>query len=186
MRFEGMLDDRAHVSCFRKWDGTTGTRSAPYIDGIANSATLDLREHLVRLGSEASMTLWARGLGGYSRQDVCVRLDGYDIPVVPMGEPDAKGLVQVNALIPSGMAARVAAVNIAAGGSVSPQVRVELVRAQRTRGRKTQATAEINPSIWTHVAQCTPEPGPKTRSILQAPLQAGLITMSPRASARIG
>ncbi len=241
VRFEGMLDDRAHVSCFRKWDGAAGTGQAPYIAGMANTATLDLsfsaskdeyvsawfsttstgltaddvfpeagdygarplkvagagsegwevvfklppglepgwhpvrlrvrdsawsntvllavdvnREqrhertvacgdpgleilnawdgrtwepNLVRMGAEASITLWARALGGWSKQDVCVRLDGYDIPVVYMGEQDAKGLMQVNALIPSGMAAGVAAVNVAAGGSVSAPVRVELMRA---------------------------------------------------------
>jgi tRNA (mo5U34)-methyltransferase len=241
VRFEGMLDDRAHVSCFRKWDSAAGTDPAPYIAGMANTSTLDLsfsasrdeyvsawfsttstgltaddvfpeagdygsrplkvasagpdgwevvfklppglepgwhpvrlrvrdsawsntvllavdvnreqrRErtvafgvpgleilnawdgstwepNLVRMGAEASITLWARGLGGRSKQDVGVRLDGYDIPVVYLGPPDVKGLVQVNALIPSGIAAGITAVNVAAGGSVSPPVRVKLMRA---------------------------------------------------------
>ncbi len=42
VRFEGMLDDRAHVSCFRKWDSLAGAAPAPYIASIANTARLDL------------------------------------------------------------------------------------------------------------------------------------------------
>ncbi|HTS46365.1 MAG TPA: methyltransferase domain-containing protein [Bryobacteraceae bacterium] len=240
VRFEGMLDDRAHVSCFRKWDSAAGAAPAPYIASVANTATLDLgfsaskdeyvsawfstaapgltaddvfpetggygsrplkvasagpdgwevvfklppglepgwqparlrvrdsawsntvllaldvdhqqrrertvargdpgleihdasdgrtwERNLVRMGSDASITLWARGLGGRGKQDVCVRLDGFDIPVVYIGGPDAKGLVQINALIPSGFPAGIATVNVASAGSVSPPRRVELVR----------------------------------------------------------
>ena len=84
--------------------------------------------NIVRMRSDASITLWARGLGDRSKQDVCVRLDGYDVPVVYLGEPDAKGLVQINALIPSGTPAGIATVNVAADGSVSPPLRVEFVR----------------------------------------------------------
>jgi len=241
VRFEGMLIDRAHVSCFRKWDCPAGAAPAPYIAGIANTAKLDLsfsaskdeyvsawfstavpgltaddvfpetggygsrplkvvsagpdgwevvfklppglepgwqpvrlrvrdsawsntvllaldvndqqrhertvacgdpgleidnawdgktwERNQVRLGHEASIALWARGLGGRSRQDVSVRLDGYDIPAVYIGEPDAKGLAQVNALLPYGFPAGVVTVNLVAGDSVSPPVRVEIVRA---------------------------------------------------------
>ena len=42
VRFESMLDDRAHVSCFREWDGAAGSDPAPRIAGMANTVSLDL------------------------------------------------------------------------------------------------------------------------------------------------
>ena len=239
VRFESMLIDRAHVSCFRTWNGTAGTGPAPHIGGMANTASLDLSfsgskdeyvsawfsstsldlipddvfpevggygsrplkvasagaggwevvfklppglaagwhpvrlrvrdggysntvllgldadaeqrrvrttargdpdltihsaldgktwEHnLVRMGSEASIALWARGLRAVSKRDVCLLLNGYDIPVVYVGEPDENGLSQVNALLPHGIPPGAVPVNIAAGTSVSPPVQVEIV-----------------------------------------------------------
>ena len=82
----------------------------------------------VLMGEQASLAIWARGLMGVPKEDICVRLDGYDLPAVYVGEPDAKGLRQVNAMLPHGIASGVAAVNIAAGDSVSTPVAVKIVR----------------------------------------------------------
>ncbi|HLG97540.1 MAG TPA: methyltransferase domain-containing protein [Bryobacteraceae bacterium] len=240
VKFESMLGDRAHVSCFRKWDGLEGTGPAPRLAGMANTVTLDLNfsaakdeyvslwfsstaegltpddvfpevsgygsrpvkvvaagtngwetvfklppglepgwhparlrvrdsawshtillaldtdearrqertlargpraieiqsatdgetweQNVVQMGPKASIALWARGLDGLSTEKVCVRLDGRDIPAAYVGPSDANGLAQVNALLPHGLAAGIVSVNIAAGDSVSPPVRVRIVR----------------------------------------------------------
>jgi tRNA (mo5U34)-methyltransferase len=41
--FHSVLDQRAHVSCFRKWDGAAGGGEAPYITCIENSVSRDHR-----------------------------------------------------------------------------------------------------------------------------------------------
>ena len=240
VHFEGMLIDRAHVSCFRTWAGAPGTAAGPRLAGMVNTATLDLKFsadrdeyvslwflsesealtvddvypeaggfgsrplkvvnagpggwevvfklppglasgwHPVRarvrdsaysnsillaldvesaelserteargdpevqidsawdgkvwelnrvtMGEQASLAIWARGLKDVPQQDICVRLNGYDLPAVYVGEPDAKGLRQVNAMLPHGIASGAAVVNIAAGDSVSTPVAVKIVR----------------------------------------------------------
>lgn len=42
VRFQGMLDDRAHVSCFRNWDTGAGPGAAPRIVSIENAVSRDL------------------------------------------------------------------------------------------------------------------------------------------------
>jgi tRNA (mo5U34)-methyltransferase len=242
VRSEGMLDDRAHVSCFRRWDGGVGTASAPHIVSLENAVSLDLafssakdeyvslwfmddspgltvddvfpevggygsrpikaqnmgagkwhtvfklplglqpawpevrlrvrnsaysnnirlgldvnpeqrrnrtlasfaipdfeiesatdgktwEPNVVRIGPDACISLWVRGLHSQSKSEICVRLEGYDLPSEYVGKPDAEGLIQVNALIPSGIAPGTVNVNVSAGDSVTPPVQVKLVSA---------------------------------------------------------
>jgi len=241
VRFEGMLGDRAHVSCFRAWEDAQGPEPAPYIVSMVNAMSLDLvfssskdeyvslwflddgaaltaddvfpevggygsrpvkvvsagtggwetvfklplgleagwptvrlrvrdsaysntirlgldvnREQrrqrtlaspnspgfeineamdgktwersLIRKRQHAWISVWVRGLpSSASKPDICVRFDGYDLPSEYVGKPDAAGLTQVNALIPSGIAPGTVEINVAAGSLVTPPVQVELV-----------------------------------------------------------
>jgi len=240
VRFEGMLDDRAHVSCFRTWDNVAGKGPAPQIISIYNAVSLDLNfsspkdeyvslwftggenlttedvfpevggygsrpvkvqsagpngwhavfklplglptgwatvrlrfkdtgysniirmgvdvdagqrrarsqgtfdlpefkieiatdgktweRNLVRIHRDACISLWVLGLPRHTAaSDVCVRLDGSDLPAVYLGESDAAGLTQVNALIPYGIAPGTVDINVAAGDSVTPPVQVKVV-----------------------------------------------------------
>jgi tRNA (mo5U34)-methyltransferase len=241
VRLEGMLGDRAHVSCFRTWDGDEGTGTAPYIVSLANAMSLDLafspskdeyvslwfmdsgtaltaddvfpevggygsrpvkvisagpggwetvfklplglrtgwpevrlrvrdsaysntivlgldvteeqrrqrtlaspnspefgideamdgktwERNLIRKRADACISVWVRGLpSGSSKPEICVRFDGYDLPSEYVGKPDAAGLTQVNALIPSGISPGTVDVNVAVGDRVTPPVKVELV-----------------------------------------------------------
>jgi hypothetical protein len=84
--------------------------------------------NLIRRGQHAWISVWVRGLpSGASKPEICVRFDGYDLPSEYVGKPDAAGLTQVNALIPSGIAPGVVDINVAAGNLVTPPVQVELV-----------------------------------------------------------
>lgn len=241
VRFEGMLGDRAHVTCFRTWNSREGRGPAPYIVSMENAMSLDLafssskdeyvslwfmdhgvgltaddvfpevggygsrpvkvvsagpggwetvfklplgvpsgwpevklrvrdsacsntillgldvtEEHrrqrtlaspnspgfeideamdgktwernLIRKRLDGCISLWVRGLpNGSSKPEICVRFDGYDLPSEYVGNPDAAGLTQVNALIPSGFAPGTVDVNVAAGTLVTPPVRMEFV-----------------------------------------------------------
>jgi tRNA (mo5U34)-methyltransferase len=57
----------------------------------------------VRVGAESCVTVWASGLPeSVTNADVSLRLDGADLPVVYISAADAKGLKQVNAMVPPG------------------------------------------------------------------------------------
>ena len=58
---------------------------------------------------------------------IYIRINGRDLPNVFVSEPDSAGLRQVNALLPAGLAAGRADINVAAGDSVTPPVQVSLV-----------------------------------------------------------
>jgi len=241
VRFEGMLGDRAHVSCFRTWNGREGAGPGPYIVSMENAMSHDLafasskdeyvslwfmddgagltvddvfpeiggygsrpvkvvsagprgwetvfklplglqagwpevrlrvrdsaysnrmllgldvteeqrrqrtlaspnsaefeideatdgktwERNLTRKRPDACISVWVRGLPrGTSKPEICVRFDGYDLPCEYVGNPDAAGLTQVNALIPSGIARGTVDVNVAVGNLVTPPVLVEVV-----------------------------------------------------------
>jgi uncharacterized protein (TIGR03437 family) len=75
------------------------------------------------------VSLWVRGLPEKTRAvDVFVRIDGRELPSVFVSEPDARGLRQVNALLPAGMPTGPAELNLAAGSSITAPVRVEITR----------------------------------------------------------
>ncbi len=81
----------------------------------------------VRIGPDACVSLWVRGLSRDSRaQDVYVRIDGRELPSVFVSEPDARGLQQVNALLPAGLSPGRANVNVTTGDSVTPPVAITL------------------------------------------------------------
>jgi tRNA (mo5U34)-methyltransferase len=246
VRFEGMLGDRAHVTCFRTWSSGEGTGSAPHIVSMGNATSLDLafssakdeyvslwfmdangglsaddvfpevggygsrpvkvvsagpggwetvfklplglqagwqavrlrvrdsaysntimlgldvnqqqrrertlasrntpafeidevmdgktwERNIIRKRPDACVSLWVRGLPGISKSEVCVRFDGYDLPSEYVGKPDAAGLTQVNALIPSGIAPGKVAINVAVGDWVTAPVEVELVPGSQAK-----------------------------------------------------
>ena len=97
------------------------------IEGATDGKTWE--PNVVRIGPDACVSLWVRGLpAGARAEDVFVRIDGRELPCVFVSEPDSGGLRQVNALLPSGLRAGAADVNVAKGISVTPAVRVELTR----------------------------------------------------------
>jgi hypothetical protein len=97
------------------------------IEGATDGKTWE--PNLVRIGPDACVSLWVRGLPEKTRAvDVFVRIDGRELPSVFVSEPDARGLRQVNALLPAGMPTGPAELNLAAGSSITAPVRVEITR----------------------------------------------------------
>ena len=57
----------------------------------------------VHAGLESCISLWVSGLPqSATRESIAVWLDGDDLPAVYLSEPDAEGLRQINAMLPSG------------------------------------------------------------------------------------
>jgi uncharacterized protein (TIGR03437 family) len=55
----------------------------------------------VRAGvAESSVSAWVEGIADLT--DISLRLDGVDLPATYIGEPDAAGARQVNAMVPVG------------------------------------------------------------------------------------
>ena len=106
----------------------SGANSDFSIEGATDGKTWE--PGLVRIGPEACISLWVRGLSGRN-EDVFVRLDGRELPSVFISEPDSTGLRQVNALLPSGLALGSVQVNVAAPNAVTPPVRVEIAPGPR-------------------------------------------------------
>ena len=95
------------------------------IEGVTDGKTWE--PDRVRIGTDACVSLWVRGLPRDSRaQDVYVRIDGRELPNVFISEPDAAGLQQVNALLPAGLSPGHVNVNVTTGDSVTPPVAITL------------------------------------------------------------
>ena len=85
----------------------------------------------VRSGPGACISLWVLGLPAVcSAADVIVRLAGNDLPSMFVSELDAKGLRQINVLLPAGLHAGKTSVNVAVGAIVSEPVYIEIVPAR--------------------------------------------------------
>lgn len=96
------------------------------IEGATDGKTWE--PNVVRIGPDACVSLWVRGLPVGSRaEDIFVRIDGRELPSVFVSEPDSQDLRQVNALLPAGLAQGRIDISIAAGDSVTPPVRISLV-----------------------------------------------------------
>src|SRR5271166_5507151 len=75
VRFEGMLANRAHVSCFRTWDSGEGTGPAPRIVSIENAVSLDLAFSSAK---DEYVSLWFTDGGvGLTADDVFPEVGGY-------------------------------------------------------------------------------------------------------------
>jgi hypothetical protein len=82
----------------------------------------------IKLGPDACVSIWVRGLPRGSREEVVVRLDEIELPSVFVSELDRTGLRQVNALVPPTAAGQVD-MSVAVGDLKTPPVRVEIVPA---------------------------------------------------------
>ena len=81
-----------------------GVRADLTIEIIADGKTWRRNTVYIRPGS--CISLWVRGLpDGTDKSEVCVRLDGVDLPAVFVSTPGPDGLIQVNALLPASMKA---------------------------------------------------------------------------------
>jgi len=70
---------------------------------VADNATWE--RNAVRLGQNSAIAVWIQGLSGPQRRtDVELRLSGTSLPALFVSEPDAEGLVQINAALPPGLA----------------------------------------------------------------------------------
>jgi SAM-dependent methyltransferase len=88
VRLESVIDHRAHVSCFRKWEGGPGTGTAPYITCVENSIS---RDHRFSSVADDYVSLWFKTgeqqlacdevfpeIGGYGTRPVIVHSTGGD------------------------------------------------------------------------------------------------------------
>jgi tRNA (mo5U34)-methyltransferase len=85
--------------------------------------------NLVHKGTGSCVSLWVAGLPPDAARDaITVSLDADDLPAVFVSQPDAQGLRQVNAMLPSGTPPGDYAVAVAFHDMVSPALPVKLVR----------------------------------------------------------
>ena len=88
VRLESVLDNRAHVTCRRRWDTPEGTGPAPYIVSVENSVSLD---HSFSASRDDYVSVWFKAaspalgpdevfaeIGGYAARPVQVHTSGGD------------------------------------------------------------------------------------------------------------
>jgi tRNA (mo5U34)-methyltransferase len=95
------------------------------IEGATDGKTWE--PNIVRIGSDACVSVWVRGLAHRHSDNVVMRINGRELPSVFISEPDSVGLRQVNALLPAGLPPGRVDINLAAGDSVTPPVQVSIV-----------------------------------------------------------
>jgi hypothetical protein len=84
--------------------------------------------NLVHTGIDSCLSLWVSGLPEEAAMDgIAVWLDGDDLPAVYLSQPDAQGLRQINAMLPSGTQPGDYTVAVAFQDTVSEAVPVKLV-----------------------------------------------------------
>ena len=84
--------------------------------------------NVVHTGIDSCISLWVSGLPDQAARDViAVWLDGNDLPAVYLSQPDAQGLRQINAMLPSGTQPGDYTVAVAFQDTVSEAVPVKLV-----------------------------------------------------------
>jgi tRNA (mo5U34)-methyltransferase len=89
---------------------------------------LTWERYVVRTGTGACVSLWVEGLPDpCDRRDVRVRLNGTDLPAIYVSGRDREGQMQVNALLPAGLAPGRGLVELVFGEKVSEAVEVDLV-----------------------------------------------------------
>jgi uncharacterized protein (TIGR03437 family) len=103
----------------------SGNDSEFRIEGATDGKTWE--PNIVRIGTDACVSVWVRGLPHRRADDVVIRINGRELPSVFVSEPDSAGLRQMNALLPAGLPAGRVDINVAAGDSVTPPIQVSLV-----------------------------------------------------------
>ena len=84
--------------------------------------------NLVHTGIDSCLSLWVSGLPDQAARDaIAVWLDGDDLPAVYLSQPDAQGLRQINAMLPSGTQPGDYTVAVAFQDKVSEAVPLKLV-----------------------------------------------------------
>jgi hypothetical protein len=84
--------------------------------------------NVVHTGIDSCISLWVSGLPDQAARDViAVWLDGNDLPAVYLSQPDAQGLRQINAMLPSGTQPGDYTVAVAFQDKVSEAVPLKLV-----------------------------------------------------------
>jgi tRNA (mo5U34)-methyltransferase len=75
VQLQSVMSCRAHVSCFRKWEGQPGTNIAPYITCVENSVSLD---HAFSSRADDYVSLWFKTVQeGLSCDDVYPQIGPY-------------------------------------------------------------------------------------------------------------
>jgi hypothetical protein len=103
----------------------SGNDSEFRIEGSTDGKTWE--PNIVRIGPDACVSVWVRGLPHRRSDDVAIRINGRELPSVFISEPDSADLRQVNALLPAGLPPGPVDINVAAGDLVTPPVQVVLV-----------------------------------------------------------
>ena len=92
---------------------------------VADGKTFESRR--IRLGDDSALSVWVSGLPASAMvKEVCVRLNGTDLPAVWLAPPEPSR--QVNVLLPSGMEPGDAVVSIVYNGLESQPAEAELYR----------------------------------------------------------
>lgn len=93
------------------------------ITRLADGRSFESRR--IRVGEGSALSVWVAGLPGDAAvDDLCVRLNGTDLPAVWLA-PDGESR-QINALLPSGLEPGPAAVSVVFGGAETRPVEAEL------------------------------------------------------------
>ncbi|MFN7997392.1 MAG: DUF1698 domain-containing protein [Bryobacteraceae bacterium] len=96
------------------------------IDIVTDGKTWE--RNLVHTGVNSCVSVWVAGLPESAlKDDLTVWLAGDELPAVFLSEPDAKGLRQINAMLPAGKQPAETTVAVALGTTVSGAVPVRLI-----------------------------------------------------------
>ena len=77
VKLESVLDNRAHVTCWRRWADPAGTGTAPYIVSVENSVSLDRSFSALR---DDYVSLWFKAPGRALDPDsVFIEIGGYAV-----------------------------------------------------------------------------------------------------------
>jgi uncharacterized protein (TIGR03437 family) len=85
---------------------------------------LNWERDVVRTGANSCLSVWVSGVRS---KDVSVLLNGTEHPASYVSDPDVKGLTQVNALLPMGLAKGEYWMTVAVGDVVAPGRTIRLV-----------------------------------------------------------
>ncbi|MGD1069200.1 MAG: methyltransferase domain-containing protein [Bryobacteraceae bacterium] len=92
---------------------------------LADGKTFESKR--IRVGDDSAISVWVAGLPAQTTlADVCVRLNGTDLPAIWLAPADGDAPRQINALLPAGIEPSVARVSLAFGAAESESVEIEL------------------------------------------------------------
>ncbi len=139
VRLESVMEQRAHVTCLRKWPGEPGREASPALLCVENSVS---RDHAFSTAADDYISLWFRGAASDA---VCVEVGPYAARPVEITAVGTGGWL-ATCKLPPGLKAqwhdvRVRVANSAFSNAI--RIPVDLSLEQRRQGEAVPLSAQI-------------------------------------------